>query len=360
MFSRKGRIFELDILRGLAIVIMIFVDSPPAQTYFWQAHAAWNGLTLADLAFPGFVFAMGMSAGVSKKSADLKKIFSRTAILFLIGILFNMKWSFFTYLFHADFTAANLFDAAITHGRFFGILQRLALTYLLGMLIAKFFKIEDAILISAFVLLIISSLGFHIYSPEPFAIENNISGAVDKIFPGENHIYTPHYDPEGLYGTISSTAQFLFGFIAGKIFIEKNFYMLGILEIIFLATGFAWNYFDIIAKNIWTSPFTLITSAIEIFMLLLIIKFSYIKKFFQPIGAVGKNPLFFFLITNIIVAILYNIPVADTNCWIRLWQITFQGLVSTEFSVMIFCLLWTLLWIPIAMIFDRLGIVIKI
>ena len=369
LFARK-RIYSLDVIRGLAIIIMIFVDAPPAQTYYWQAHAVWEGLTLADMAFPGFVFAMGASAAVSKKSADIKKILLRAGILFLVGILFNMKWDFFTYLFHSDFTAADLFDKEIVHGRFFGILQRLALTYLLGMLIAKFIKTETAILISAFVLLIISSIGFHVYSPtEPFLLENNISGAVDKIFPGINHIYTLNYDPEGLYGTISSAAQFLFGFLAGKIladnaFMRDKIYTLATLGVIFTITGLAWSYFDIIAKNIWTAPFALITSAIEIFILAALVQIFNIlpnaKKFFRPICSIGKNPLFFFLASNIIVSILCNIPIADTNIWVWLWQNTLQGLVSTEFSVMIFCILWTLFWIPFAIIFDRLGIIIKI
>lgn len=370
MFRRTQRIFSLDVIRGLAIIIMIFVDAPPAQTYFWQAHAVWEGLTLADMAFPGFVFAMGASAAVSRKAADIQKILLRTAILFAVGVIFNMKWHFFTFLFHADFTAADLFDKTITHGRFFGILQRLALTYLLGMLIAKFLKDELKILIAAFVLLILSSVGFHIYSPaEPFLLENNISGAVDKIFPGENHIYTPNYDPEGLFGTISSAAQFLFGFLAGKVLAENNFmsskiHTLTLLGIIFAITGFIWSFFDIIAKNIWTAPFALITSAIEIFLLAAITQiFDVIppaKKISQPVRAVGKNPLFFFLASNIIASMLCNIPVGDTNCWHWLWQHTLQGLGSTEFSVMIFCILWTLFWIPFAIFFDRLGIIIKI
>ena len=365
MYQVQKRIFALDIFRGLAILIMIFVDAPPSSTYSWQAHAMWEGLTLADMAFPAFVFAMGASAAVSKKSADIKKILMRSAILFLIGVIFNMKWSFFTFMFHSDFTAANLFDATIIHGRFFGILQRLALTYLLGMLIAKFINIEENILISAFVLLILSSIGFHVYSPaEPFLLENNISGAVDKIFPGVNHIYTPNGDPEGLYGTISSTAQFLLGFLTGKIlsdnlFLRDKIYNLSMLGVIFTVTGFAWTYFDIIAKNIWTAPFTLITSAINIFIIALLLKIPPLE-FLMPVNSIGKNPLLFFLASNIIVSILCNIPISDSNIWTALWQNTLQGFISDEFSVMIFCIIWTLFWIPFAIILDRFGIIIKI
>lgn len=371
IFERK-RIFSLDVFRGLAIIVMIFVDSPPAQSYFWQAHAAWEGLTLADFAFPGFVFAMGASAAVAsfQRKINLRKVFSRTAILFLIGILFNMKWSFFTYLFQENFTGENLFDAVILHGRFFGILQRLALTYFLGMLIAKFFTDDTKIIFAAAGLLIISSLGFHLYSPAaPFDQENNISGAIDKIFPGVNHIYLPTHDPEGLYGTLASAAQFLLGFLAGRIlanntFLRDKIFSLFSAGIIFLIVGGVWSLFDIIAKNIWTAPFALITSGIGMIlfaaMIQLFEKFPITKNFAQPIGALGKNPLFFFLASNILVAIFCNILINDTPMWVWFWQVTLQGVISTEFSVMIFCIIWCLLWLPLAVIFERLGIIIKI
>lgn len=366
----RERIFSLDVLRGLAIVIMIFVDSPPAETYYLMAHATWEGLTLADWAFPGFVFAMGASAAVSSKKIDMKKIFRRAGILFLIGILFNMKWSFFTYLFQENFTSTDLFDQILIHGRFFGILQRLALTYLLGMFVVKFFKTDKNIFMAAFGLLILSSAGFHIYSPAaPFAIENNISGAIDKIFPGVNHIYTPNYDPEGLYGTIASAAEFLFGFLAGKIltsniFFVDKIYQLIVLSVIFFITGGLWTFTDIIAKNIWSAPFALITSGGEIIllaaMLKLFDKLPHTKKFFTSLSSLGKNPLFFFLISNILVAIFCNILVEGTPMWIWFWQVTLQGFISDKFSIMIFCLIWTFIWLPVAMIFDRLGIIIKI
>lgn len=368
----RQRIFSLDALRGLAIIIMIFVDSPPAETYYLQAHAPWEGLTIADWAFPGFVFAMGASAAVStfRRSIDMKKIFVRATILFLIGILFNMKWDFFTYLFQENFTSADLYNKIIVHGRFFGILQRLALTYLLGMLAVKIFKNDAGILFSVIAFLIISSAGFHLYNPAaPFDQANNISGAVDKIFPGVNHIYTPTHDPEGLYGTLASAAQFLLGFLAGKVlatnaFLRDKIYLLTLSGAILLIAGGLWSEVDIIAKNIWTAPFALLTSGGEMIllaaMLYLFDSRPDTKKFFVPLSALGKNPLFFFLISNIIVAILCNIIINGTPLWILCWKNTLSGLVSTEFSVMIFCILWCLFWIPFAMLLDRLEIIIKI
>ena len=117
------RIYSLDVLRGLAICIMIFVDAPPVleEIYPVFVHANWEGLTFADLAFPGFVFTMGMSAAVSmsRRQPSTKKILRRVTILFALGFFLNVL--------PIICTGGNFFDV-----RLFGVLQRLALTYALG------------------------------------------------------------------------------------------------------------------------------------------------------------------------------------------------------------------------------------
>lgn len=47
----KKRLKSLDIFRGIAIVLMIFVNSG-GGSYWWMEHAVWNGLHVADLVFP--------------------------------------------------------------------------------------------------------------------------------------------------------------------------------------------------------------------------------------------------------------------------------------------------------------------
>ena len=127
------RIDSLDALRGLAILIMIFVDAPPNIAYPFFVHAQWEGLTFADLAFPGFVFTMGASAAISmlKRKPSRQKILKRSAILFGLGILFNTLPFIFAYFLWNNFTGADFYENAIARIRIFGILQRLALTYAL-------------------------------------------------------------------------------------------------------------------------------------------------------------------------------------------------------------------------------------
>jgi len=362
------RIEAVDILRGVAVAIMINLDNPPATTYYLLHHAVWEGLTIADMAFPGFVFSMGISAAISisRRSPDLKKILKRSVILFLLGLLLVSVLPYVLALFlWTEFSSADFFSRAIEHCRLPGILQRLALTYLLGMILIKFLESDRKILVAAFGILFFYSAGFHIFAPEsPFAEENNFSGFVDATVLGANHLLTPANDPEGLCGTFSSVAQMLLGFFVGKILLKEislnqKIFQLLLCGIIFLAIGGMWSCFDIVAKKIWTAPFALITSGIEIFLLAVILKVTP-AKIFQPLQVLGKSPLFFFAGSVLGLIVLGVWRIENISAWHWLYQHTTQGIGSTEFSSMLFCLMWFVLWILIAEILDRKNIVIKI
>lgn len=60
----KRRLKSIDIFRGISIVVMIFVNSGGGR-YWWIDHAIWNGLQIADLVFPWFLFIMGVCIPLS-------------------------------------------------------------------------------------------------------------------------------------------------------------------------------------------------------------------------------------------------------------------------------------------------------
>lgn len=66
--NKKERIRSLDTFRGISIVLMIFVNYGGGGYNFFE-HAIWNGLTLADLVFPWFLWIMGVCIPMSLKSA---------------------------------------------------------------------------------------------------------------------------------------------------------------------------------------------------------------------------------------------------------------------------------------------------
>ncbi|XP_015754450.1 PREDICTED: heparan-alpha-glucosaminide N-acetyltransferase-like [Acropora digitifera] len=90
----KRRLKSLDTFRGIAITLMIFVNYGGGGYYFF-GHAVWNGLLVADLVFPWFLWIMGVSITLSFRVLRLRrvskikiasKILKRSLILFGLGL----------------------------------------------------------------------------------------------------------------------------------------------------------------------------------------------------------------------------------------------------------------------------------
>ena len=81
----RKRLKSLDIFRGIAIVLMIFVNSGGGQ-YWWIEHAVWNGLHFADLVFPWFLFIMGTCIPLSIKSQINRQIPLQEIIMKIIKV----------------------------------------------------------------------------------------------------------------------------------------------------------------------------------------------------------------------------------------------------------------------------------
>lgn len=74
---------------------MIFVNYGGGGYWFFS-HSTWNGITVADLVFPWFVWIMGVSIVFSFQGRKEKSILSmlyqivrRTIILFGLGLFLN-------------------------------------------------------------------------------------------------------------------------------------------------------------------------------------------------------------------------------------------------------------------------------
>jgi heparan-alpha-glucosaminide N-acetyltransferase len=104
--SPPGRHESLDVLRGIVMLLMLFVndvggvDSVP----WWLKHYApdlANGMTITDVVFPAFLFVVGMSVPVAlgrrldkgePATAILAKVLLRTAALLTMGlVMVNMR-----------------------------------------------------------------------------------------------------------------------------------------------------------------------------------------------------------------------------------------------------------------------------
>lgn len=95
----SNRIYSIDIMRGLTLVLMLFVNDlymPGVPSWLGHRAANFDGMGLADWVFPGFLFMLGMAIPFSignriSKGQDnvaiSKHIFGRTLSLLIIGVL---------------------------------------------------------------------------------------------------------------------------------------------------------------------------------------------------------------------------------------------------------------------------------
>lgn len=229
------RYISLDILRGLTVALMIIVNNPGSWTCIFPPlrHASWDGCTPTDLVFPFFLFCVGTSMAFAfskypSLTADaLIKVLKRGVLIFLIGLGLN-AFPFFPLSQDPSISFGQNWLHWLGGVRIFGVLQRIALCYVLASTLALWlrssFKIAGAIIaLSAFhvgLLLIFAG-------PEgAFTLEGCFSRRLDVALVGEGHVYQGYtfsdgtraaFDPEGLLGVLTGTCTALLGLLAGRI-----------------------------------------------------------------------------------------------------------------------------------------------
>lgn len=383
LLRQHYRLPALDVLRGLVIASMLLVNGLPdfAGAYPVLLHSPWEGITLADLVMPGFIFAMGTAGALQfakyrhdRDNDFLGRLLRRSLLLILFGLLLNQVPLVLQYWGGADGGGQGLLAQIIEHGRVMGVLQRLGLVYFCGMLLAWWLERDDLLNTMAFLLLLLSSVCFHLYdTTSPFSPDDNISMVIDGIFPGAAHCYLgQNFDPEGLYGTIASTASMLFGIMAGRHLTTNNaptFERVGKMILhggVLLLAGGLWSYMDIVCKTLWTAPYALMTSGFFMWLLALLeISFAFMPDFmawlFAPCRWLGKNAILFYILPEVVLMSLWTIKTASGNAlypW--LWSISLQIIGNVPFSILLFTCFWICLWLPLAKYFHKHNILFKI
>jgi predicted acyltransferase len=307
------RLMALDVMRGLTIALMIMVNTPGSWSYVYPPllHSTWNGCTPTDLVFPFFLFIVGVSMwfsfkkfdkGITKKS--LYKVLKRFFIMFLLGVFLNA---------FPNFDFENL--------RYLGVLQRIAIAYLIGALLCMHFNYKQLLLIFGGILIGYWGLLFFGASNAPFDLSTNIVRKVDILLFGENHIYNGFgmpFDPEGLLSSIPAVATLLLGYFSGR-FIDlsentmnaiKKLLLIGALT---LFVGFIWSFIFPINKPLWSSTYVLYTGGLAmafLAFLLWIIDAHHYKKWAMPFIHFGTNPLAIYMFSGLYVSsIIYFIEI---------------------------------------------------
>ena len=381
------RSVSLDFFRGFTVVLMIIVNNPGSWDYIYSPldHSIWNGCTPTDLVFPFFLFAIGNSLSFVMNKYDINnlliiKILKRFAIIFIIGLFLN--WCPFFMYKGASIVPKpwHWFNKnGVEQGvRVLGVLQRIAICYLLASLLIIFTNKKYLWFISFAILgfywLLCFQFGAH---NNPFSLQGYFGTEIDKSIIGFAHLYKGEgipFDPEGIISNMSAMVEVLFGFLIGNMIIqkEKNYELLSKLLLIgtaFLLLGYSLDYFFPINKKIWSSSFTIYTSGLAIiFLSFLIYYFDYKKKtlfitnFFISFG---KNPLFIFILSGLIPRFMNLIHIKSDDDFVNplewLYEHVFQNISKDfRFGSFLFSLLMVFIYWIVAYVLDKKKIYIKV
>lgn len=353
----------IDIFRGITMALMLMVNNPgnseiiPVQL----KHAVWNGVTVADLVFPFFIFIMGVVVPVSINSRLAKgegrvAIIGHTAIrsveLFLLGLAVN---------------GFPFFD--LTSIRIPGVLQRIAIVYLFSSILYLLCKsalkketlqigvqILTAMLLLLLYYLLLKYVNVPGYGRGVLEPQGNLVQYLDlKLLPG--HLYQPNWDPEGILSTLPALSTGIIGVLAGMILINTHKWIMKMT--VFISSGalllLAAGLFNTVFpynKNLWSSSYVLLTSGLGI----LFLAFFYLLtdrvksgEILKPFKVLGASAIFVYFASELVRRTLWLIPIHDSlsgktmalKIWLTERFITpwAQGLDSVYFSI-VYVLVW--------------------
>ncbi len=370
---KKSRLLSLDIFRGMTVAGMILVNNPGT----WEAihspfeHAAWHGITPTDFIFPFFLFIVGtaipLAFGKRIEEGLTKniywKIIRRSAVIFLLG-LFIAAFPYF------DFSTL----------RIPGVLQRIAVCYLIASLIFLHTNWKQQTLIGIALLLIYWILMTTISVPgcEVTTIDDkacNLSAYLDRAIFGVNHIWSlgKVYDPEGILSTIPAITTTLAGVLTGTwLKSERNdlekvsgIFFFGV---VLVTGGWCWSFFFPLNKALWTSSYVFFTAGMALCFLGFCYWLADIKgyqKWSKPFVIFGSNALALYFGAEMTAKCLDLIQVTGKDGeptalqgWI--FETIFLPLAAPIDASLIYAVCFVLFWLFIMWILYRNKIYIKV
>lgn len=316
--QKSQRYLALDILRGMTIALMILVNTPGSWSHIYAPfrHAAWHGFTPTDLVFPAFLFVVGNAMSFSLKKYEarseqdfLKKVLKRGLLIFVIGLFLSA----FPFVYRSG---GELVLKDLTNVRIMGVLQRIALCYLFASLIIHYFKLKKSLIIGGVILLgYWAIMWFFGNSPDPYGLKTNAALKFDLMIFAEENLWKGFgfpFDPEGLLSTLPAIVNVIFGYAAG-VFIQKSgnnlktVWKLAIAAVVFIGIALLWDIYFPINKGIWTSSFVMYSTGWTLLLLsalIGIIEVAGFKKWAYFFEAFGKNPLFIFVMSGLVVMLM--------------------------------------------------------
>ena len=383
------RLISVDVFRGFTIGLMIIVNNPGSWQFVYGPlrHAEWHGWTPTDMVFPFFLFIVGVAISLSfsknlqhdvSKKDLLKKIFRRTLIIFGLGLLLN-GWPFGIPLSAAaatQFSLSHIIDS-IVNIRIFGVLQRIALCYMIASLIYILFPSFKSRLMITGMIILVYELAMRLpliegWGEGNFELESNFARYVDIKLVGAGNMYAVNkipFDPEGLLSTLTATVTTLLGIFTGDILVHKSdpykkLIFLSGLGFILFVSGALLDFFEPINKQLWTVSYTFFMGGWAMIILSISIWFIDMKgwkKWLLPFIVLGSNPIVIYVGSSLLAKTLYLIKFEETvSLKSIIYGNIFQPVAGDYFGSFLYAIVYLAGWTFVGWLMYQKKIFVKI
>ncbi len=370
--KKTERIQAIDILRGLTVAGMILVNQPGSWKYKYAQlkHAAWDGCTLTDLIFPFFLFIIGASMWFSfQKTKELPypdrfiKILRRSVVIFLLGLTLNIASQYM-----------SLGEVVWAKLRITGVLQRIAICYLIGAVLCVFFQPKTLMWISGGILLAYWGLSWGFGGADPFTPESGIVGKIDRALLGANHLRSGYpVDSSSFFASIPATVHLLWGYLCGRLIAQTPDRIvlvkkIGLIGLVAMTVALLWNLILPFNKSLWSSSYVLYTNGIALVFLGLMIWLVDVKKkkkWASPFLDFGLNPLAIYFLSEFMGGLLSKVIKVSVNgemMSFRNWAFgeVLSPVLGGYNASLVYALLVVLFWWGVAYLMNKNRIYIKI
>jgi predicted acyltransferase len=332
--TRPPRMVSLDVFRGATIAGMILVNDPGSWSHIYAPleHAEWNGWTPTDLIFPFFLFIVGVSLtlsfasriarGISRRALVLHVV-RRSALIFVIGLFLNG---------FPDFDFSSI--------RIMGVLQRIALCYLVSGLLYLFtfrtgapgaepMRVHANLRVTAIVALslLVGYWALLTFVPVPgygaghLGKDDNLGAYIDRsLMHGHLWEESKTWDPEGFLSTLPAIASLLVGILAGEWLrsdreAARKTLGLAAAGVALVIAGRLLHPFFPINKNLWTSTFVLFTSGCAMLALAAcywIVDVRGLRTWAKPFLVFGMNAILAYALAALVSELSTDFEFGDS------------------------------------------------
>jgi predicted acyltransferase len=286
-----ARLASLDAFRGLTIAGMVLVNNPGTWSAIYAPleHAAWHGLTPTDVIFPFFLFIVGVAIALSPPAPG--RLLRRAAIIFALGLVLNALW-----------------DASPATLRIPGVLQRIAVCYLVAAALFLTTSARAQIALSAVLL-----AGYWLVLRGDLGPEGNVAARLDRAVLGA-HVWRVSrvYDPEGILSTVPAVVTTLLGVLTGRwlagarppAVVVRGLVLGGAAGVI---AGAVWSVWFPLNKSLWTSSYVLLTAGLALLGLAACywtIEMRGWRRWAAPFVVLGVNALALYVLSSAAAIVL--------------------------------------------------------